>query len=201
MPVSLNNRITLKNGKKDGIRRSRRSSGCACDPPAWAAELAIRGTNPNLVQSAEQLHLRNSLSRPTGDRFIGFPALLHRQLPELIAEFADQLKLERFAGRSLLERRQIRRRLRLENPERLTQAIVVAGSAPFDLPGVKEALSKGPDRQLTAWHQAALCVKIMLGKMPATRRNNPASVMSLFTDISEADKTTHEDPDMLETPR
>lgn len=73
-------------------------------------------------------------------------------------------------------------------PRRLTAASIVSGTAPFDLPGVKETLSKQDQQVYGMADKTPWLFRLMLWKVARDARKNPASVLSLFTEISEVDK-------------
>ena len=70
-------------------------------------------------------------------------------------------------------------------PQRLTHATVVSGNAPLDLPGVKATLSKQDNQLYGLADKAPWLLRVMLWKIARDVRKNPASVLSLFTAVSE----------------
>ncbi len=201
MPISLNNRVTLKNGQVMGYAEVGDPQGAPVIHLHGLPSSRYEGTNSNHIKSAEQLHIRMILPDRPGVGLSEFRPYTIASYPDLLADFADQLGLERFPVVGYSSGGKFVVSCAWKMPERLTHAIVVAGSGPFDLPGVKEALSKS-DRQVYGMAVKLPWVfKIMLGKIARDTKKDPASVLSLFTDISELDRATMKDPEVYRDAR
>jgi hypothetical protein len=74
-------------------------------------------------------------------------------------------------------------------PQRLTAAITVGSPAPFDLPGVKGALSKEERQQYDIADKMPWLFRLFLWKFARDARKNPASIHAMFANAAEADKS------------
>jgi len=73
-------------------------------------------------------------------------------------------------------------------PQRLTNAIIVSGTAPFGLPGAKESLSKEDQQSYSMADKVPWLFRLFLWKFARDARKNPASIYSIMANAPDADK-------------
>jgi len=144
--------------------------------------------NPDLIEIAEQLHVRLILADRPGIGLSEFRPYTLTSYPDLVAEFADKLDLKRFPVMGISSGGKFAAACAWKIPERLTTVTIVCGNAPFDMPGVKESLSKQDQQTYSLADKMPWLFRLVLWKVARDARKNPASILSLFTEISEVDK-------------
>ena len=68
------------------------------------------------------------------------------------------------------------------------------GTAPFDLPGVKEALSKQERQEYGMADKLPWLFRLFLWKFARDARKNPASIYAMFANAVDADKALMTQP-------
>jgi pimeloyl-ACP methyl ester carboxylesterase len=116
--------------------------------------------------------------------------------PDIVREFADALRLDAFALMGLSAGGKYAAACAWKIPERLTAAGIVSGSCPYDLPGAKNTLGRRDALLYRLADKAPWLLRLMLWKVSKDVRANPASILSLFEDVSVSDKLVLERPDI-----
>ncbi len=192
--VELDNQISLKNGKILGYAEYGDHHGMPVIHLHGLPSSRFELNNPDLYAIAERLHLRIIVPDRPGIGLSEFFRYSIASYPDLIAELADALALDRFPVVGYSSGGKFAAACAWKIPERLTNATIVSGSAPFDLPGVKGALSKQDQQIYGMAVKLPWVLRLMLGKIARDARKNPTSVMSLFTDVSEEDRAALNNP-------
>ena len=155
--------------------------------------------NPDLIEIAERLHVRLILADRPGIGLSDFRPYTLASYPDIVAEFADKLGLNRFPVMGISSGGKFVAACAWKMPQRLTTATIVSGTAPFDMPGVRETLSK-QDRQVYGMaDKMPWLFRLMLWKIARDARKDPASILSLFTELSEVDKAVLARPNVTRT--
>jgi pimeloyl-ACP methyl ester carboxylesterase len=144
--------------------------------------------NPDMFEIPERLHIRLILPDRPGIGLSDFRPYTLVSYPDLVAEFADKLGLDRFPVMGISSGGKFVAACAWKIPQRLTSATIVSGTAPFDLPGVKESLSKQDQQVYGMADKMPWLFRLMLWKIARDARKNPTSVLSLFSELSEVDK-------------
>ena len=155
--------------------------------------------NPDMIEIAERLHVRLILPDRPGIGLSDFKPYTIAGYPDLVAEFAGKLGLNWFPVMGVSSGGKFVAACAWKIPQRLTSATIVSGTAPFDLPGVKESLSKQDQQVYGLADKAPWLLRLMLWKVARDARKNPESVLSLFTELSEVDKAMLARPDVVQT--
>jgi pimeloyl-ACP methyl ester carboxylesterase len=116
--------------------------------------------------------------------------------PDIVMEFADALRLERFALMGVSSGGKYVAACAWKIPQRITAAAIISGSCPYDLPGAKETLGKRDTQLYALAEKAPWLLRLMLWKVARDARKNFSSVLSLFTEVSEPDKVALSKPDV-----
>lgn len=156
----------------------------------------FEANNPDLVEIAERLHIRFIVPDRPGIGLSDWKPYTIADYPDIVVQFADQLGLDRFPVMGLSGGGKFVAACAWKVPQRLTTATIVSGTAPFDLPGVKEAVSKQDQQMYRIADKMPWLFRMMLWKIARDARKNPASIFSLFTDISESDKLALAQPNV-----
>jgi pimeloyl-ACP methyl ester carboxylesterase len=198
MAIKTDNQIKLSDGRSIGYAEYGDPQGRPVLYFHGLPSSRFEMNNPDLIQIAEQLHVRLILADRPGIGLSDFRSYTIASYPDIVAEFADKLGLDRFPVMGISSGGKFVAACAWKIPLRLTSATIVSGSAPFDMPGVKEALSK-QDRQVYGMaDKMPWLFRLMLVKIASGARKNPASVLSLFTELSEIDKAVLARPNVTQ---
>jgi pimeloyl-ACP methyl ester carboxylesterase len=152
--------------------------------------------NPDMVEIAERLHIRIIVPDRPGIGLTQWKSYSVRNFPDIVAQFADIIGLDRFALMGCSSGGKFVAACAWKIPERLSTATIISGTAPFDLPGVKETLSK-QDRQLYgAANKVPWLFRLELSKIARDVHKNPDSILSLFSEMCASDKTVLDQPNV-----
>jgi pimeloyl-ACP methyl ester carboxylesterase len=154
--------------------------------------------NPDLIEIVERLHIRLILADRPGIGLSDFRPYTIAIYPNIVAEFADKLGLDRFPVLGISSGGKFVAACAWKIPQRLTTATIVCGSAPFNMPGVKESLSKQDQQVYGMADKIPWLFRLMLWKIAIDARKNPASILSLFAELSEVDKVVLTRPNVTE---
>jgi len=144
--------------------------------------------NPDLDAIAERLNVRYILPDRPGIGLSDWKPYTIASYPDIVAEFADKLGLDRFAVTALSGGGPFAIACAWKIPQRLTTVISVSSPAPFNIPGVKEALSKEERQQYDMADKMPWLFRLFLWKFVRDARKNPASIIAMFANAAEADK-------------
>jgi pimeloyl-ACP methyl ester carboxylesterase len=145
--------------------------------------------NPDLDVIAKRLHVRFIVPDRPGHGLSTWKPYTIASYPDIVAQFADKLGLDRFAVIGLSGGGPFVIACAWKIPQRLTAAVIVGSPAPFDLPGVKDALSKEERQQYDLADKMPWLFRLFLWKFTRDARKNPASIHAMFANASEADKS------------
>ena len=152
--------------------------------------------NPDLVEIAERLHIRLIVPDRPGIGLSDWKTYTIASYPDILAEFADKLGLDRFPLTGYSSGGKFAAACAWKIPQRLTSATIVSGTAPFDLPGVKDTFSKQDKQLYGTADKMPWLLRLMLWKIARDARKNPASIFSLFNDFCESDKAVLAQPNV-----
>lgn len=160
--------------------------------PSSRFELHSQGTDDN----ATRLHARViSLERP-GIGLSDYRSYTITTWPDIVTQFADALKLERFAVMGYSSGGKYVSACAWKIPNRLTAAGIISGNCLYTIPGSWESLSK-QDRQLYMLaDKAPWLFRIVLSNIARGIRKDPGSIVSLFPGLSEVDQHSLSQPDV-----
>jgi pimeloyl-ACP methyl ester carboxylesterase len=199
MAVKTDNQIKLSDGRAVGYAEYGDLQGKPVMHLHGLPSSRFEGSNPDLIEIATRLHARLIIPDRPGIGLSDWRPYTIASYPDLVAEFADKLGLDRFPVLGYSSGGKFAVACAWKIPQRLTAALVLAGSCPFDLPGAQAALSK-QDRQIySTADKMPWLFRLMLWKIARDARKNPESVLSLFTDISEPDKKALAHPNVKRT--
>ncbi len=188
MAVNADNQVRLNDGKSIGYAEYGDPQGRPVIYFHGLPSSRFEMHNPDLIEIAERQHVRLILPDRPGIGLSDFKPYTIAGYPDIIAQFADKLGLNRFPVMGISSGGKFVVACAWKLGQRLTSATVVCGSAPFDLPGVKATLSK-QDQQLYGFaDKVPWLLRLLLWKIAGDTRKRPESVLSLFADVSEADK-------------
>ena len=153
-------------------------------------------SNPDLIGIAEQLHIRIIVPDRPGIGLSDWESYTIASYPDILIQFADQLGLERFPLMGVSSGGKFVAACAWKIPQRLTTATIVSGTAPFDLPGVKETLSKQDRLLYGTADKVPWLFHLELWKIARDVKKNPASILSLFADLCESDKVVLAQPNV-----
>jgi pimeloyl-ACP methyl ester carboxylesterase len=105
--------------------------------PSSSFELNI----PECIQIAERLHARIIVIDRPGIGHSDFWPYTIAGFPDMVTEVADSLRIDRFAVMGTSSGGKYVAACAWKIPERLLSATIISGTAPFDLPGVRQSLS------------------------------------------------------------
>ena len=152
--------------------------------------------DPDLVRIAERLHIRLIVPDRPGIGLSDWKSYSIATYPDTLVQFADQLGLDRFPLIGVSSGGKFVAACAWKIPQRLTTATIVSGTAPFDLPGVKETLSKQDRLLYGTADKVPWLFRLELWKIARDVRKNPASILSLFADLCESDKAVLAQPNV-----
>ena len=198
MAIKTDNQVKLSDGRSIGYAEYGDPQGRPVLYFHGLPSSRFEMNNSDLIEIVERLHIRLILADRPGIGLSDFRPYTIASYPDIVAEFADKLGLNRFPVLGISSGGKFVAACAWKIPQRLTTASIVCGSAPFDLPGVKESLSK-QDRQVYGMaDKMPWLFRLMLWKIARDVRKNPASILSLFTEMSEVDKVVLARPKVME---
>ena len=199
MAAKTDNQLKLSDGRSIGYAEYGDLAGRPVMYLHGLPSSRLEMNNPDMIEIAEQLHVRLILPDRPGIGLSDFRPYTIAGYPDLVAEFADKLGLNWFPVMGVSSGGKFVAACAWKIPQRLTSATIVSGTAPFDLPGVKESLSKQDQQVYGLADKAPWLLRLMLWKVARDARKNPESVLSLFTELSEVDKAMLARPDVVQT--
>ena len=198
MSVKTDNQLGLSDGRSIGYAEYGDPQGRPVLYFHGLPSSRFEMNNPDLIEIVERLHVRLILADRPGIGLSDFRSYTIASYPDIVAEFADKLGLNRFPVLGISSGGKFAAACAWKIPQRLTTATIVCGSAPFDMPGVKESLSKQDQQVYGMADKMPWIFRLMLWKIAGDVRKNPASVLSLFTEMSEVDKAVLARPNVTE---
>ena len=188
MAIKTDNQIKLK----DGIRLGYAELG----DPAGQPVLHFHGMPSSRMeisqaaydQAASQLGARIiAIDRP-GYGYSDFRPFKIVDWPDLVSEFADRLGLGKFAVMGISSGPKYVAACAWKLPGRVRAAALVSANAPVQAPEVAQAMAS-QDRLLYALARyAPWLLRLLLGNIARNARKDPKSILSLFSELSEADR-------------
>ena len=145
---------------------------------------------------AARLHARVIVVERPGIGLSDYEPYTIASWPDIVAEFADALRLERFAVMGVSAGGKYVAVCAWKIPQRITAAGIISGTCPYDLPGAKETLSRRDTQLYALADKAPWLLRLILWKVARDARKNFSSVLSLFTEVSEPDKVALSQPDV-----
>ena len=199
MAIKTDNQLRLSDGRSIGYAEYGDPQGRPVLYFHGLPSSRFEMNNPDLIEIAERLHVRLILADRPGIGLSDFRPYTLASYPDIVAEFADKLGLNRFPVMGISSGGKFVAACAWKMPQRLTTATIVSGTAPFDMPGVRETLSK-QDRQVYGMaDKMPWLFRLMLWKIARDARKDPASILSLFTELSEVDKAVLARPNVTRT--
>jgi len=188
MFTKTDNRIKLNDGHTVGYAEYGDPKGkSVMHFHGWPSS-RFEADNPDLCAIAERLNVRYIVPDRPGIGLSDWKPYTIASYPDIITKFADKLGLDRFAVIGLSGGGPYAIACAWKIPQRLTIAISVSGLAPFDLPGVKEALIKDERQQYEMADKMPWLFRLFLWKLSRDARKNPASIFAMVTNAADADK-------------
>jgi len=145
---------------------------------------------------ATRLHARVIVVERPGIGLSDYKPYTIASWPNIVMEFADALRLDRFAVMGVSSGGKYVAACAWKIPQRITAAAIISGTCPYDLPGAKETLSRRDTQLYGLADKAPWLLRLMLWKVARDARKNFSSVFSLFTEVSEPDKVALSQPDV-----
>ncbi len=196
MSTKTDNQVKLGDGRAVGYAQYGDPDGRPVIHLHGMPSSRLELNNPDLDAIAERLHIRFIVPDRPGIGLSDWHSYTIANYPDLLVQFADELGLERFPVMGLSSGGKYVAACAWKVPQRLTGATIVSGTAPFDLPGVKEVLSK-QDRQLYGLaDKTPRLFRLPLWKIKRDVRKDPSSIITLFTDLCESDKALLDQPNV-----
>jgi pimeloyl-ACP methyl ester carboxylesterase len=196
MSIKTDNQIKLNDGRVLGYAEYGDLTGKPVLHFHGHPSSRFEANNPDLIAIAERLHIRLIVPDRPGIGLSDWRPYSIASYPDIIVQFVDKLGLDRFPVTGISSGGKFVAACAWKIPRRLTTATTVSSTAPFDLPGVKEALSKQDRQMYRIADKLPWLLRLMLRKIARDARKNPASIFSLFTDISESDKLALAQPNV-----
>lgn len=196
MSIKTDSQVKLSDGRAVGYAEYGDLTGKPVIHLHGAPSSRFEANNPDLVGIAERLHIRLIVPDRPGIGLSDWKSYTIASYPDLLVQFADKLGLDRFPLMGWSSGGKFVAACAWKVPQRLTTATIVSGTAPFDLPGVRESLSK-EDRQLYGMaDKMPRLFRLPLRKIARDVRKNPSSILSLFTELGESDKAMLAQPNV-----
>lgn len=142
---------------------------------------------PHFDAIAERLNVRFIVPDRPGYGLSDWRPFTVANYPDIITQFANKLDLDRFAVTGFSGGGRFVAACAWKIPQRLTNAIIVSGGAPFDLPGAKESHSKADQQSYNMADKIPWLFRLFLWKFARDARNNPASIHAMFANATETD--------------
>lgn len=144
--------------------------------------------NPDLDAIAERLNVRFIVPDRPGHGLSDWRPFTIVSYPDIVVELADKLGLDRFAVTGLSGGGRFVASCAWKIPQRLTNAIIVSGTAPFELPGAKEAFSKENQQSNNMADKMPWLFRLLLWKFARDARKNPDSIYAMMANAPDSDK-------------
>ena len=196
MSIKTDIRIKLSDGYTVGYAE--------CGDPKGKPVMHFHGTpssrfeldNPDLDAIAERHNVRFIVPDRPGHGLSDWQSYTISSYPDIIAQFTERLGLDRFAVTGLSGGGRFVAACAWKIPQRLTNAIIVSGTAPFDLPGAKESLSKEDQQSYNMADKMPWLFRLFLWNFAREARKDPASIHTIFANAPESDKNLMAQPVM-----
>ena len=188
MSIKTDNQIKLSDGCTVGYAEYGDLAGKPVMHFHGTPSSRFEADNPDLDAIAERLHVRFIVPDRPGHGLSDWKPYTVASYPDIVIQFADKLGLDRFAVTGLSGGGRFVAACACKIPQRLTTATIVSGTAPFDLPGVKEALSTQDQQEYGMADKMSWLFRLFLWKFARDARKNPASIHAMFANASDADK-------------
>jgi pimeloyl-ACP methyl ester carboxylesterase len=196
MSVKIDNQVKLSDGRCVGYAEYGDSMGKPVLHFHGLPSSRFEGHRPAMDEIATRLHARVIVVERPGIGLSDYKPYTIASWPNIVAEFADALRLDRFAVIGVSAGGKYVAACAWKIPQRITAAGIISGTCPYDLPGAKETLSKRETQLYALADKAPWLLRLMLWKVARDARKNFSSVLSLFTDVSEPDKVALSQPDV-----
>ena len=196
MSINTDNQVKLNDGRTVGYAEYGDLTGKPVIHLHGSPSSRFEANNPDLVEIAERLQIRLIVPDRPGIGLSDWKTYTIASYPDLLVQFADKLGLDRFALMGWSSGGKFVAGCAWKVPQRLTSATIVSGTAPFDLPGVRESLSKEDRRLYGMADKLPRLFRLPLWKVAREVRKNPSSILSLFTELGESDKAMLAQPNV-----
>ena len=196
MSIKTDSQVKLSDGRAVGYAEYGDLTGNPVIHLHGAPSSRFEANNPDLVGIAERLHIRLIVPDRPGIGLSDWKTYTIASYPDLLVQFADKLGLDRFPLMGWSSGGKFVAACAWKVPQRLTTATIVSGTAPFDLPGVRESLSKEDRRLYGMADKMPRLFRLPLWKIARDVRKNPSSILSLFTELGESDKAMLAQPNV-----
>ncbi len=170
MSIKTDNRIKLNDGYIVGFAEYGDPKGKPVMHFHGTPSSRFEADNPDLDAIAERLNVRYIVPDRPGIGLSDWKPYTIASYPKTVAEFADKLGLDRFAVTGLSGGGPFAIACAWKIPQRLTAAISVSSPAPFDIPGVKEALRKEERQQYNMADKMPWLFRLFLWKFARDAR-------------------------------
>lgn len=196
MSIKTDGQVKLSDGRAVGYAECGDLTGKPVIHLHGVPSSRFEANNPDLVGIAERLHIRLIAPDRPGIGLSDWKSYTIAGYPDLLVQFADKLGLDRFPLMGWSSGGKFVAACAWKVPQRLTTATIVCGTAPFDLPGVRESLSKEDRRLYGMADKMPRLFRLPLRKIARDVRKNPSSILSLFTELCESDKAMLAQPNV-----
>ncbi|MBU2601093.1 MAG: alpha/beta hydrolase [Actinobacteria bacterium] len=194
MSVKTDNRVRLGDGSTVGYAEYGDQGGKPVMHFHGTPSSRFEADNPDLNVIAERLHVRFISPDRPGIGLSDWKPYTVANYPDMVVQLADALGLDRFAVTGLSGGGRFVAACAWKIPQRLTTAIIVSGTAPFDLPGVRETLSKQERQEYGMANKLPWLFRLFLWKFARAARKNPESIHAMFAKAADADKAVLTQP-------
>ena len=139
-------------------------------------------------EAASRLGVRIiAIDRP-GYGFSDFRPFRIVDWPDMVSEFADRLGLEKFAVMGISSGPKYAAACAWKLPGRVSAAALISANAPIQAPEVAQAMASQDRMLYTLARYAPWLLRALLGYIAGNARKDPKSVLSLFSELCEADR-------------
>src|SRR5512139_2203898 len=194
MPIQTDHQIKLSDGLTLGYAEYGDLMGKPVIHLHGNPSSRFEPNNPDLIAIAERLRIRLIVPDRPGIGLSDWKSYTIASYPDILVQLADKLDLDRFPLIGFSSGGKFVAACAWKIPQRLITATIVSGTAPFDLPGVKETLSKQDRLLYGTADKVPWLFRLELWKIARDVKKNPASILSLFADLCESDKAVLAQP-------
>jgi len=108
--------------------------------------------------------------------------------PYMVSEFADRLGLDKFAVMGISSGPKYAAACAWKLPGRVSAAALISANAPIQAPEAAQAMASQDRLLYTLARYAPWLMRLLLSYIAANARKDPKSVLSLFSELCEADR-------------
>ena len=199
MAIKTDNQIKLQDGTQLGYAELGDPAGYPVLHFHGMPSSRMEVNRADFDQVASRLGARIiAIDRP-GYGFSDFRPFKIVDWPDLVSEFADRMRLEKFAVMGISSGPKYVAACAWKLPGRVSAAALVSANAPVQAPEVAQAMGSQDRLLYTLARYAPWLLRLLLSSIARNARKDPQSVLSLFSELCEADRTLLAAPGGLQT--